>query len=491
MKKMILTAALCLTMTAAATAQTVSAWETKADRSKLFELQDQTVEFGFDRNERAAYIVVDPIRTYQTMEGFGFALTGGSAEHLIKMTPSARHEILQEMFNPVDGAGFSYIRLTVGSSDLNSFTFSYDDLEEGKEDFKLKKFSLSQDLKDVVPVMQEILGINPNIPIMSSPWSAPVWMKESGNIRGGKLRKDCYQVYAEYFVKYVQAMAKEGIHIDAITIQNEPLNSRNTPSMPWDPADQLEFVKNHLGPEFEKAGLDTDIIVFDHNCDRPDYALAIYNDPEAAKYVAGSGYHHYRGDLSAMSYVYEARPDKKIYFTEQMVTERPGLDRIDIAAPVKRLIIGVTRNWSSNVILWNLAADPLNDPHTDNGGCSMCQGAITIDGDKVTRNLAYYVIAHASKLVPPGSKRIFSTAPGERIISICEDEQHPQFWRTNVIEKADVPDNVTFLTPQGKIVMIVSNDSWSRREVNIQYNGKFARLRLDPGSVATYVWDAE
>ena len=171
---MILTAALCLTMTAAATAQTVSAWETKADRSKLFELQDQTVEFGFDRNERAAYIVVDPIRSYQTMEGFGFALTGGSAEHLIKMTPSARHEILQEMFNPVDGAGFSYIRLTVGSSDLNSFTFSYDDLEEGKEDFKLKKFSLSQDLKDVVPVMQEILGINPNIPIMSSPWSAPV-----------------------------------------------------------------------------------------------------------------------------------------------------------------------------------------------------------------------------------------------------------------------------------------------------------------------------
>jgi glucosylceramidase len=207
--------------------------------------------------------------------------------------------------------------------------------------------------------------------------------------------------------------------------------------------------------------------------------------------VEGAGFHHYRGDLSAMSYVYEARPDKKIYFTEQMTTERPGSEKIAISSPVKRLIIGITRNWSSNVILWNLAADPLNDPHTDNGGCSMCQGAITIDGDKVTRNIAYYVIAHASKLVPPGSKRIFSTAPGERVISIAEDEQHPTFWRTNVIEKADVLDNVTFLTPQGKIVMIVSNDSWSKRDVSIQYNGKFATLRLAPGSVATYVWDAE
>ena len=480
-----------MSLATTASAQTITGWETSNDRSMLFTQQEETVEFTVNKSERPTYIVVDPARSYQTMEGFGFALTGGSAEHLIKMSPAARHEILQEMFDPVNGMGFSYIRLTLGASDLNSFVFSYDDMPAGKEDFKLKNFSLAQDLKDVVPVMYEILGINPNITIMSSPWSAPVWMKESGDVRGGRLRKDCYRVYAEYFAKYVKAMAKEGIHIDAVTIQNEPLNSRNTPSMPWDPADQIEFVKDHLGPVFEAEGIDTDIIVFDHNCDRPDYALAIYNDPEAAKYVEGAGFHHYRGDLSAMSYVYEARPDKKIYFTEQMTTERPGSEKIAISSPVKRLIIGITRNWSSNVILWNLAADPLNDPHTDNGGCSMCQGAITIDGDKVTRNIAYYVIAHASKLVPPGSKRIFSTAPGERVISIAEDEQHPTFWRTNVIEKADVLDNVTFLTPQGKIVMIVSNDSWSKRDVSIQYNGKFATLRLAPGSVATYVWDAE
>lgn len=491
MKRISVIVLLSLLVAGQAAGQTISAWQTTPDRSDLFSAKGEVAEFGVQRNERATYMTVDPVRGYQTMDGFGFALTGGSAEHLMKMTPSARHAILQEMFDPKNGVGFSYIRLTLGASDLNSFVFSYDDMPEGKEDFELRHFSLSQDLKDVVPVMYEILGINPDIEIMSSPWSAPVWMKESGDVRGGRLRKECYQVYAEYFVKYVQAMAEEGVHIDAVTIQNEPLNSRNTPSMPWDPADQIEFVKNHLGPAFEKAGLDTEIVVFDHNCDRPDYALAIYNDPEAARYVEGSAYHHYRGDLSAMSYVYEARPDKKIYFTEQMTTERPGSPTIDIARAVKRLIVGVTRNWSSNVVLWNLAADPLNDPHTDNGGCSMCQGAITIDGDKVTRNLAYYVIAHASKLVPPGSMRIFSTAPGERVISICEDEQHPQMWRTNVIEKADVPDNVTFLTPQGKIVMIVSNDSWSRKEVNIQYCGRFASIKMEPGSVATYMWDAK
>lgn len=484
-------AAISLLTAVSASGQKISSWMTSPDRSALFAAQGEVAEFDVKRNERAAYIVVDPVRGYQTMDGFGFALTGGSAEHLMKMTPSVRHDILREMFDPKEGVGFSYVRLTLGASDLNSFVFSYDDMPAGQEDFGLKHFSLSQDLKDVVPVMYEILGINPDITVMSSPWSAPVWMKESGDVRGGKLRKECYGVYAEYFVKYVQAMKKEGIDIDAVTIQNEPLNSRNTPSMPWDPADQTEFVRDHLGPAFARAGIDTEIVVFDHNCDRPDYALAIYGDPVAAGYVSGAAYHHYRGDLSAMTYVYEARPDKRIYFTEQMTTERPGSPTIDIARAVKRLIVGVTRNWSSNVVLWNLAADPLNDPHTDNGGCSMCQGAITIDGDEVTRNLAYYVIAHASKLVPPGSKRIFSTAPGDRLISICEDEQHPQMWRTNVIEKADVPDNVTFLTPYGKVVMIVANDSWSRRDVSVQYNGKFARLKLEPGAVATYVWDAE
>lgn len=489
MLKKLLALAFAAGLAAPAAAQTIHAYVTRPDRSALFASEERTVEFTSRRQENRNYIVIDPRQTYQRIDGFGYALTGGSAEHLMKMSPEARTAILRELFDPKEGIGISCIRLTLGASDLNSFVFSYDDMPAGKEDFRLKHFSLAQDLNDVVPVMREILAINSDIQILPSPWSAPAWMKTNGDVRGGQLRKECYGVYADYFVRYVEAMRDQGIDIDAVTVQNEPLNSRNTPSMFWFACEQADFIKNHLGPKFREAGLQTGIIAFDHNCDRPDYALAVYDDPEAAQYVTGAAYHHYRGDLSAMSYVHEARPDKEIYFTEQMTTEQPGQPTIAIAQAVERLIIGITRNWSRNVVLWNLAADPLNDPHTDNGGCSMCQGALTIDRDAVSRNLAYYVIAHASKFVRPGSVRIASTAPCDRSVSICEDEQRPNVFRTNVAERSGVAANVAFRTPEGRIVLVVANDSWSRRTVRIQYNGRFADLEIEPGAAGTFVWD--
>jgi glucosylceramidase len=152
------------------------------------------------------------------------------------------------------------------------------------------------------------------------------------------------------------------------------------------------------------------------------------------------------------------------------------------------MIVDVTRNWSRNVILWNLAADPLNDPHTDNGGCSMCQGAVTIDGDEVTRNIAYYTIAHASKFVRPGSVRIASTNAGDPTVSLTEDEERPGLIRATVIQNTQVPPNVAFKTLDGRIVLIVANTTWSTRSFRIQHDGRFARLRLPPGAVGTYVW---
>jgi len=341
----------------------------------------------------------------------------------------------------------------------------------------------------VVPILKEILKINPEIKIMGSPWSAPAWMKTKYDVRGGKLKEECYDVYARYFVKYLQEMAKQGITIDAVTVQNEPLNSRNTPSMSWFGYEQATFVKNNLGPAFRIAGIKTKIIIFDHNCDRPDYPLGILNDPEASQYIDGSGFHNYGGDMEAMSVVHLARPDKNIYFTEQMVTERPGSTDINITSPVKRLILGATQNWSRNVILWNLAADQLNDPHTDNGGCSMCQGAITINGDEVSRNIAYYTIAHASKFVRPGSVRIVSTNRGDKSVHLYEDEQRPGVYRIGIVEDTQVLPNVAFKTPEGKIVFIVVNDTWNNSGLKIQYKGQYANLRLAPGAVGTYVWE--
>jgi glucosylceramidase len=410
----------------------IESWITNPDRSALFEKQTETVSFSEKNSGRGgSTIVIDDTQQMQTIDGFGFALTGGSAELLMKMSSKERAGILKELF-AYDGKniGVSYLRLSIGASDLNSFVYSYDDLKEGETDFELVKFNLAQDNNDVIPVMKEILAINPDIKILGSPWSAPVWMKTNNDVRGGRLKTECYGVYALYFVKYIQAMKKEGISIDAVTIQNEPVNSRNTPSMTWFENEQAEFIKKHLGPAFEKAGIKTKIILFDHNGDRPDYPLSLLNDPEVAKYADGSGFHNYVGDVAAaLSLVHIARPDKNLYFTEQMVTERPGSTEINIANPVKNLILRTTRNWSRNVILWNLAADPLNDPHTDNGGCSMCQGAITINGDIVTRNIAWYTVAHASKFVRPGSVRIISTNRGDKTVGLYEDEQRPGVFR--------------------------------------------------------------
>ena len=467
----------------------VESWVTNPDRSALFQKQSESLLFSNSARGGGTSIVIDDEQQFQDIEGFGFALTGGSAEHIIKMSPAVRVRLLEELFAyDNNNIGISYIRLSIGASDLNSFVFSYDDLKDNETDFELNKFSLSQDLKDVIPVIKEILAINPDIKILGSPWSAPVWMKTNNNIRGGALKKECYDVYARYFIKYIQSMKNQGITIDAITIQNEPLNSKNTPSMQWYWTEQADFIKNHLGPAIKKAGITTKIILFDHNCDRIDYPLALLSDPEVSRYIDGSGFHHYGGDISAMSNLHMARPDKNIYFTEQMVTERPGDENINILAPVKRLIIGATRNWSKNVILWNLAADPNNDPHTDNGGCSMCQGALTIDGENVSRNIAYYTVAHASKFVRPGSVRIASTYTGDRTVSLTEDEERPGIKRATVLENSQVLPNVAFKTTDNKIVIIVVNDSNTTNSFRVQYKGQTAGFRLNPGAVGTYIW---
>jgi len=467
----------------------IESWITTADRTKLFEKQKDSIVFSASNKDWEAPIIIDESHTMQTMDGFGFALTGGSAELLIKMNAAARAKVLQQLFGTEgNNAGVSYIRLSIGASDMNSFVFSYDDLPKGETDFELKKFSLSQDLKDVVPVMKEILAINPSIKILGSPWSAPTWMKTNGEAKNGFLKKECYAVYAQYFVKYIEAMKKEGITIDAITIQNEPLNANNTPSMPWYAKDAADFIKNNLGPAFKKATLNTKIILFDHNCDRPDYPLLILSDPEAAQYVDGSGFHLYVGDISALNTMHIARPDKNLYFTEQMTVEKPGAIPMRIADPVKELIIGAPRNWSKNVILWNLAADSLNKPHTDNGGCPMCQGAITIDGNTVQWNIAYYAVAHAAKFVRPGSVRIGSTAPGDLTVDLIKDEEQPSVLRGTLYQNKEILPNVAYKTADGKIVLIVANDKNSTQHFRIQYKGMMASAKLVAGSVGTYVW---
>ena len=468
---------------------TIEAWVTNADRSSLFQKLPEPLAFGAANNPRGPVIVIDPAQQMQSLDGFGFALTGGSAELLVKMSAGGAVQNTEaDLRAGRHNLGVSYLRVSIGASDMNSFVFSYDDLPPGETDPELKKFDLGPDRKDVLPVLKEILLISPDIRILGSPWSAPAWMKTNNNVRGGALKEECYPAYALYLAKYIQEMKKEGIALDAITIQNEPLNSKNTPSMQWTLNQQLVFLRDHLYPAFTKAGLKTKVLLFDHNTDRPDYPLALLSDPVISRFADGSAFHNYGGDMGAMSKVHVARPDKNVYFTEQMITERPGSPTINIAASVKRMIIDTTRNWSRNVILWNLAADPRNGPHTDNGGCPVCQGAITIDKDAVSLNLAYYTIAHASKFVRPGSVRIASTTRGDQTVALTEDEERPGVKRIAVIENTQVLPNVAFRTPEGKIVLIVANDTASINSFAVQYEGQLANIRLNPGAVGTYVW---
>ena len=437
----------------------VDFWLTQADQTVLF--KRQLVPLTWSTASSSNAVEVDTTQTYQTIDGFGYTLTGGSASLINTLPPAMKDEVLNELFR-YDSTfiGVSYLRISIGASDLSATTFTYDDMPAGQTDVNLTQFSIDKEKQDLIPVLKKIIAINPSIKILGSPWSAPVWMKTNGNFVGGSLKPEYYAAYAQYFVKYIQAMKAEGITIDAITPQNEPLHGGNNPSMVMQPTEQADFIKNHLGPAFRTANITTKIIVYDHNADRPDYPLTILNDATAKQFVDGSAFHLYGGPITALTQVHDAHPDKNVYFTEQW-TGGPGNFAGDLKWHVQNLIIGATRNWSRNVLEWNLAADPTYQPHTP-GGCSTCMGALTI-GAGVTRNVSYYIIAHAAKFARPGSVRIASS-------------------QTTTLS------TVAFKNPEGKKVLIVLNTGANAEVFSIKFNNKTVSTSLNAGAVGTYIW---
>ncbi|RYZ23123.1 MAG: glucosylceramidase [Chitinophagaceae bacterium] len=440
----------------------VDFWLTTGTGTILLEQQATTLSFGNATNSNAT-IEVDSAQRFQTMDGFGYTLTGGSAQLINGMSAPARTALLQELFGSSGSAiGVSYLRVSIGASDLSAAPFTYNELPAGQTDTLQQQFSLAAEQTDLLPVLKQIVQIQPSIKILGSPWTAPRWMKSNGSYIGGSLLPQYYRAYARYFVKYIQAMQAEGIRIDAITVQNEPQHGGNNPSMVMSAAEQASFVKDHLGPMFAAAGITTKIIVWDHNADRPDYPIAVLNDPAAKAYIDGSAFHLYAGNISALSQVHNAHPDRNVYFTEQWIGG-PGNFGGDLKWHVENLMVGAPRNWSRNVLEWNLAADPGYGPHTDQGGCSSCLGALTISGSNVLRNTAYYVIAHSSRFVPAGSVRVQSTLV------------------------AGLP-NVAYTTPAGKKVLLVLNSGNATRSFNIRQRGRQVTVPLDPGAVGTFVW---
>ena len=442
------------------TGPTASVWMTKSDESAKIKKQ---TDLTFNAKPNLFNTIeVNPSQIFQSIDGFGYTLTGGSVEVINNLSPAKKDQLLQEVFGlGENGIGVSYLRLSIGASDLNSSVFSYNDLPAGETDLTLSKFSMAKD-QPVIDMLKKILAINPNIKLMATPWSPPVWMKDNGSTIGGSLKPEYLGVYAQYFVKYIQTMKANGITIDAITPQNEPLHPGNNPSLLMLAEQQGEFIKNHLGPAFKAAGITTKIVIYDHNLDNITYATTILKDAAANPYVDGTAFHLYNGDISAMGTLYNAFSGKNVYFTEQY-TPSNGSFGGDFMWHTKNVIIGSMRNYSKTALEWNLANNGSFQPYTP-GGCTVCKGAVTISGDAFEKNVGYYIIGQASKFVPANSQRIESSQSGNL-------------------------SSTAFITPAGKIAVIIQNEGTSPENFNIKYKGNSALTTLPAQSVATYVFD--
>lgn len=440
-------------------------WMTSGDESLLFSKRDDISVTAADE-QSTAMITLDPGERLQEIEGFGAALTGSSA-YLInrKMSAAQRSALLTDLFDPEKGIGLSYLRMTIGASDFSLEDYTYNDMPAGQSDYELNNFSIAKDKEDVVPVFKQILNVSPDVKIMGSPWSAPAWMKTNGSLKGGKLKPEAYDVYARYFVRYIEAYAEEGIDIDAITPQNEPLHfTADYPCMEMQVDEQRDFIKNNLGPTFADANLSTKIIIYDHNWDNPQYPIQLLNDTEAKAFVAGSAFHAYAGDVSAMSTVHGAHPDRGLYFTE-ISGGRWATDFGDnLMWNMSNIFIGTTRNWSKAVLLWNLALDENDGPK--NNGCQDCRGVVTINSatGAVTRNVEYYSLAHFARFVRPGAFRIASSA------------------------QPSAPEHVAFVNEDGSIALVLSNAAAEPKTVLVRSGDEQFSVYVGPRSVVTVVF---
>lgn len=439
----------------------IEGWVTRDAKSLLQPMQP----VAFSRSspqEALPTIEIDDRRTFQPIEGFGFSLTGGSAYLLAGLAAADRAALLQELFGLGEASvGLSCLRLSIGASDLGRRDFTYWGLRRGTVDPDLARFNLAGGDREVVPVLQEILAINPAVKIIASPWSAPPWMKTNGRYVAGSLKPEYHSAYARYFLKYVEAMRDHGIHVSAVTPQNEPQNPRNEPSMVMSAAEQAAFIKGHLGPELRKGAPETEILCWDHNCDGIDFPLDVLGDAEARAYVGGVAWHLYNGTPDAMSLVHAQYPDKKVYFTEQWVSAHDDFMGA-LRWHTKNVIIGALRNWSRTALEWNLASDPEYSLHSRLGAVGAL-GGITI-GATIKRNPGYYLMAHSAKFIRPGSVRVHSS-------------------------EVDRLPNVTCLTPDSRMVMVVMNDADGARRFRIQHRGTHATLELGAGDVATLRWN--
>lgn len=387
--------------------------------NRVYDLYTHYKDFSSKEIMSPNTITLDPSTTFQTMDGFGAAITGSTCFNLLKMDKQDRAKFLEETFSETKGIGMSYIRIAIGCSDFSLSEYTCWDTP-GEGNFALQ----DEELNYILPILKEILAINPNVKIIGSPWTSPKWMKVNNltdlqphdSWTDGQLNPKYYQDYGTYFVKWIQAFEQQGIHIDAITPQNEPLNRGNSASLYMSWQEQQAFIKEGLGPKLQAAGLKTKIYAFDHNYNydnidsQNDYPINIYNDPIADAFITGSAYHNYGGDRAELLDIHEQRPDKEIIFTETSIgTWNDGQNLTTrLMEDMQEVALGTVNNWSKAVIVWNLMLDSERGPNRE-GGCQTCYGAVDINSNNyksIVRNSHYYIVGQLSSVVKPGATRI-------------------------------------------------------------------------------------
>jgi glucosylceramidase len=453
-------------------AGTVGVWLTTTDMKNLVTPQTPLTLASAGPDGGTATIDVDVTQTFQTMAGFGAAMTDSAAYVLTNdMSDAQRADLMTKLFDPVAGAGFGYVRLPIGASDFTSNgSYTYDDVASGT-DTSLAHFSIDHDTGYIIPRLKDALAINPALKIMATPWSPPAWMKTNNSLNGGSLQTQYYAAYAQYFVKFIQAYEAAGISIETVTPQNEPQNASSTiPSMSMTASEQADFIASALGPAFAQAGIKTKIVVYDHNWQdqfsgqAATYPQDVFSNAQASAFVSGSAFHGYSGDSTAQIAVHQASPDKDIYFTEYLAGDGEDLVYTFQDILVDK-VIGASRNWSRATILWNMVLDQNDGPQ--NNGCTDCRGVATVDSSSgaVTFNPEYYLLAHAGKFVFPGAFRVLS----------------------NTLDNPAVTD-VAFLNPNGTRTLLAMNTGTSSATFVVRTAVHQFQYSLPAGATATFVW---
>ncbi|MER5585856.1 ricin-type beta-trefoil lectin domain protein [Streptomyces asoensis] len=456
-----------------AAGEQVTAWLTTTDdaggRHVVRGLQAQP-GFAFQAGAGGAgeNITVDEDTRYQTFTGGGASFTDTAAWLLNSsgaLSATTREATMRKLFSPTEGIGLSFLRNPMGGSDLARFGYTYDDVPAGQTDPGLSAFSVAHDLADVVPLTRRARELNPALTVMASPWTAPAWMKDSGQLNGGWLKAEYYGAYASYFVKYLQAYRAQGVPVAYVTAQNEPTCCSGYPSMSWNGSGLAYFTKNELLPKLAAAGLPTKVLAHDWNWDTYDaYAAQTVDDPAVRAHpnFGGIAWHGYGGDVTKQTAVHDRYPQLDAFGTEHSggtwIANQQREDMLNI--------VDYTRNWAKSVTKWSLAVDQNRGPH--NGGCGTCDGLVTVhhgDGASgtVDYTVEYYTTGHLTKFVRPGAQRIASTA------------------------SSSVP-NVAWRNPDGSKALIAYNDASAARTVTIGWGGQHATYSLPGKTSATFTW---